>query len=285
MRLDNCHHVNRASFLKFIGLTFLISWLLWVPVALSGRDINESGLVIPYVLGGFGPSLSGIIMIYWTQKQQGRRDFWRRVIDFKRISAKSYLVIFFVFPFVFSLAIGVAALMGMPLPKFEQLSQMISNPLMLIGVILAGILTGPLAEELGWRGYALDQLQAHSSPLVSSLLLAPVWWAWHLPLFFIKGTTQYNWGIGTLEFWLFAATIVPLTILLNWIYNHNKKSVLAAILTHFMYNFTLGIVYPVPGNILFLQVIFLYLVVIVITSSQLTSQKSMLHDISDLSTF
>lgn len=280
MREENNLKANQRNFLKFVGLTFLISWLFWVPVALAGQDVNEGGLIIPYALGGFGPSLAGIIMIYRTQKKEGRLDFWKRVIDFKRISANGYLMILLVFPVVFSLAIGAAVLLGLPLPNFERLSQIGSNPVMLVGIVLTGILTGPLAEELGWRGFALDQLQAHKSPFVSSLWLAPVWWAWHLPLFFIKGTTQYNWGIGTLEFWLFAAAIVPLTVLLTWVYNHNQKSILAAVLTHFMYNFTLGMVYPLAGNILLLQVVFLVLAAVLITSGQLTGQKSTLHSMS-----
>jgi membrane protease YdiL (CAAX protease family) len=280
MKTYSNHKANQLNFLKFIGLTFLISWLFWVPVALTGQDVNESGLLIPYMLGGFGPSLAGVIMLYRTQKQQVRRDFWKSLIDFKRISENGYLVIFLVFPIVFSLAIGAAYLLGIPLPKFERVSQIGSNPLMLVGIVLTGILTGPLAEELGWRGYALDRLQSHRSDLVSSLILAPVWWAWHLPLFFMKGTTQYNWGFGSLEFWLFAAGIVPLTILLTWVYNRNKKSILAAVLTHFMYNFTLGMVYPMTNNIFLLQVAFLYLAAVLITSGQLTGQNSMLNNLS-----
>ena len=39
---------------------------------------------------------------------------------------------------------------------------------------------GALGEETGWRGYALPQLQRRFSPLASSLILALLWFGWHL---------------------------------------------------------------------------------------------------------
>jgi membrane protease YdiL (CAAX protease family) len=51
-------------------------------------------------------------------------------------------------------------------------------------------------------------------------------------------------GFGTLAFWLFFIGIVPLTILLTWVYNCNGRSIVAATLPHFKYNFTEGLVYP-----------------------------------------
>ena len=248
---------RNKRFLLFIVLTYLISWLFWIPVALSGQDVNETILLIPFVLGGFGPSIAGIIMVYRNRDKKGRRDFWKSIVDLKRISTKWYLFIFLIFPASFAILFGINSLLGNPLPEFERMAQIGSNPLFLIGIVITGILTGPLSEELGWRGFALDRLQARSSPLISSLILAPFWWAWHLPLFFIQGTTQYKWGVGTPDFWLFMIAIVPLTILLTWVYNHNNKSILAAIFLHFMYNFTLGMVSPLPENINFFPAILL----------------------------
>jgi membrane protease YdiL (CAAX protease family) len=97
---------------------------------------------------------------------------------------------------------------------------------------------GPLPEELGWRGYALDLLQARYSALVSSLILGAVWALWHLPLFLILGTYQHGLGIGSHSFWIFLITIVFQSILLTWIYNHNRRSTLSAVLFHFMVNYS-----------------------------------------------
>ena len=50
-------------------------------------------------------------------------------------------------------------------------------------------------EETGWRGYALPQLQRRYSPLASSLILAVLWFGWHLPQFFLIATYR-DFGPG-----------------------------------------------------------------------------------------
>jgi len=34
--------------------------------------------MIPFLVGGFGPSIAGIIIVYRTQGREGRGEFWRR---------------------------------------------------------------------------------------------------------------------------------------------------------------------------------------------------------------
>lgn len=245
---------------NFFALTYGLSWLFWIPAALSGRDVTTTNWLIPYMLGGFGPSVAGIIMVYRSRGRKERRDFWRRVVDFKRISARWYLFTLLIFPALFTLSFTLDRLCGNPLPEFKTMTQIAANPLALVGMVVIGIIAGPLSEELGWRGFALDRLQARWSPLLSSLILAPFWWAWHLPLFFMRGTTQYEWGVGTLAFWLFLAGTVPLSILLTWAYNRNDGSILAAVLVHFMYNFTLGLVSPLPTTVHIFHVVLFYLI-------------------------
>jgi membrane protease YdiL (CAAX protease family) len=239
----------------FFALTYVVSWLFWIPAALFGQDFTSSAWAIPYLLGGFGPSVAGVIMVYRTAGEEERRDFWQRVIDFRRISAGWYLFIALIFPALFAASVGLGRLLGAPSPGFDALTQVAANPLALVGLVVIGILGGPLSEELGWRGFALDRLQKRWSPLASSLIVAPFWWAWHLPLFFMSGTTQHAWGFGTLAFWLFLIGIVPLSILHTWVYNRNDRSTLAAILLHFAYNFTLGLVYPFSLTVNLLQVV------------------------------
>ncbi len=212
---------NNKQLWTFFILTFFISWVLWIPAALSGQEVTKSIWVLPYILGGFGPSITAIIlMTRFTSKPQ-RRDFWKRLLDFKRISMKWFFIILLVFPVAFGLSILLNTLLGQEIPGFNAVTGIIANPLSLVGIIVAGLFTGPLAEELGWRGFALDRLQNKWSPFLSSLILAVIWWAWHLPLFFIKGTTQNQWGFGSVFFWMFFLTIFPLTIILTWVYNND----------------------------------------------------------------
>ena len=49
-------------------------------------------------------------------------------------------------------------------------------PAVFITVVLVG-----LAEETGWRGFALPRLKERQGPLIGTAVLAVVWVAWHLP--------------------------------------------------------------------------------------------------------
>jgi membrane protease YdiL (CAAX protease family) len=252
---------RRRNLWIFFGLTFGLSWVLWIAAAVSGQDVTATAWGIPFILGGFGPSVAGIYMIRRTRGKKARRDFWRRVVDVRRISFGWYLVIFPIFPGVFAATLLVNGLLGGGQPELNTLSQVAANPTMLLGMIIIGLMGGPLSEELGWRGFALEALQERWSPLVSSAILAPIWWIWHLPLFFVETTTHYSWGLGTPSFWLFAAQILPLSVLFTWGYNRNGRSILAAVLLHFTCNFTLSLVYPYSVQVFAVQVILLFVAV------------------------
>ena len=84
-----------------------------------------------------------------------------------------------------------------------------------------------VTEELAWRGFALPRLQAGRSALTASLILGLLWGLWHTPLFLIAGTAQTTWPY--LGFVLFT---VAYSVLMTWMYNHTRGSVLLASLFH-----------------------------------------------------
>jgi membrane protease YdiL (CAAX protease family) len=198
---------------------------------------TAAGLVL-VLLAALGPMVMGIAFTYLTRDKVGRRDYWRRVIDFKRIPARWYLVILLFVPILNGLAAILDALSGGTGGIWgETALNVLTNPASIILSILFATLF-PFIEELGWRGYLLDRLQEKYSALVSSLILGILWSLWHLPTFFIRDSYQASLGIGTPAFWWFFAGIVPLTFVFTWIYNNTNRSTLAVILFHAMVNFT-----------------------------------------------
>ena len=95
-------------------------------------------------------------------------------------------------------------------------------PLLFVTTALLG---GPLFEEVGWRGFLLDQLQRRRTVLVSTVLVAVIWAVWHLPLLISEPTGQRP----PLPFlvWVLGQAVV-----LTWIYNTSSGSVLMVILFH-----------------------------------------------------
>jgi uncharacterized protein len=119
-----------------------------------------------------------------------------------------------------------------------------AQPLMILFLLPAGLISGPIPEELGWRGFALDRLQARMNPLAASVTLGLSWSLWHLPLFWVLGTTQAGLGSNTLDYWLFLLNPIALSALFAWVYNQTGGSILSAILMHFSFNVTASLLYP-----------------------------------------
>jgi len=223
----------------FFVLVLGWSWLFWIPTALLGRSVESPIAKLGFVLGGLGPMLGGVGLTYLTQGKEGRRDYWLRIIDPNRIGGKWYLVIFLFVPVLTALAALIDILFGGSGATLEEAAiRFLRDPLAIIPFALSLFFIGPFIEELGWRGYVLERLQAKWNALASTLILGLVWALWHLPLFFIKDTYQYNLGAGSPSFWLFMIGIILETALLTWIFNNTRRSTLAAILFHFMINFT-----------------------------------------------
>ncbi len=87
------------------------------------------------------------------------------------------------------------------------------------------MLLGCFGEEIGWRGFLLPTLQKRLSPFVSALLVGVFWGAWHM---------NFADGIGGFVF--YTVTVTEVSILYTWIYNKTGGSVLAMVLSHFMFN-------------------------------------------------
>jgi membrane protease YdiL (CAAX protease family) len=103
----------------------------------------------------------------------------------------------------------------------------------MLGTIVFTFFSGPIAEEVGWRGFALPRLQKKYSALKSSLILGVLWCCWHTPLFFTTGATQMG-----IPFPIYLVLVLTITIYLTWLYNNTNGSLVITVLGHFCYNLT-----------------------------------------------
>ena len=103
--------------------------------------------------------------------------------------------------------------------------------------VLLILLLAASFEELGWRGYAFDSLQSRYTYFTASLLFSILWSLWHFPLLFVKDSYQYEIFHENVWFAVnFFISIIPMGIIISWICIKNRKSILAAILFHFIIN-------------------------------------------------
>ncbi|MCW1296499.1 MAG: CPBP family intramembrane metalloprotease [Candidatus Parvarchaeota archaeon] len=212
-------NLEKRDLMSFFLIAFGWSWIFWLLEILW--DIHL--FVAP-----FGPFVAAFLLTYLNEGKDGVITLLKRGLDFN--FKKIWLVpIFFLMPMIVGLSLLLAILTGEPAPEITFLSQ----PWVIIPAFLYILfLGGPVAEEFGWRGYALDRLQARYNALVSSVLLGIIWGLWHIPLFFMKNQEMYR-NVPILGFIL---GTVFLSIFFTWIYNNTNKSILAVLLFHTMGN-------------------------------------------------
>ena len=95
---------------------------------------------------------------------------------------------------------------------------------------------GPLAEDIGWRGYILPKLKERTNALNASLIIGVAWVVWHIPFFiFPEGYS----AVGSIPFVWFALMTIAWSVLFAWVYV-NTESILMPVLFHASINTTLG---------------------------------------------
>lgn len=120
------------------------------------------------------------------------------------------------------------ALFDAPFPKTGLLAEPWWIP-----VVFGIFVLMQFAEELGWRGYALDHLQQRWSSLFSSILLGSIWAVWHIPMFLTHGFGQHD---NHLPFGQFFLTLVLMSIFMTWLQNNTRNSLAPAFIIHSLIN-------------------------------------------------
>ena len=236
---------QRSKLRKYFIYTFAITWLVEIGAMILGKMIPgfPAGAVAP--LGGVGPVVAAVILVSGDPDPAFRKDYWRRVIDMRRIGLAGWAVIVLAVPVMTVLAVVMSAIFnGTPLALALE-SPLQGAPQRVLALVVFTLFFGPIPEELGWRGYAQPGLQQRFSPLAASMLLGGVWALWHVPLFFVPGTYQYRLGAGTITFWFYLLNLIPVAVVYGWLFAITKRSTLAAVLFHFMGNFV-GELFALP---------------------------------------
>ncbi|MFX0090802.1 MAG: type II CAAX prenyl endopeptidase Rce1 family protein [Candidatus Hodarchaeota archaeon] len=255
---------NSDNWLFFL-FTFIWTWTFWIPLVFLQENVLSFPYIIPLAIGGLGPTVAAIILTYLKEDQTTREEFWKRIYDYKRISLHWWVVIVLFVPVCALLGMLTHLMLGGDLPSFESSLNLLFNPLGLIFYSFFILLYGPAPEELGWRGVGLDLLQNKWDALTASLVLGGVWCLWHLPMFYMVGTYQAEkFPIGTMPFFVnFCLSLFVFSIVMTWVFNNTKKSVLSAIMFHFMFNFT-GAFLNLPEQIEYYRTFWTIIITLVI---------------------
>jgi membrane protease YdiL (CAAX protease family) len=229
---------STKNLIIFFAATLIWTWAAgFIPVFL-GITGTPSGTFIFY-FGGGAPSVVGLALVFLTYPKEARRDYFARCFSPKRAGATGF--IFPVFFFAGIAAVGVLLsvyVFGFEKPGMEWIRAATANPAMIFVMLLLSLVSGPLNEEFGWRGYSLDRLFYRFGFLRASLILGIIWTAWHLAWFFTPGQAQYQMLQSSVwEALLYVAFNTLLSFIVSFVYIAANRSVLAAAFTHMMSNF------------------------------------------------
>ena len=68
-------------------------------------SVDKFPVQVLIALGGIGPVVFAIILTYIKQDRETWRDYWRQVVDFRRIGAGWYAVILLTVPILTAFAV------------------------------------------------------------------------------------------------------------------------------------------------------------------------------------
>lgn len=225
------------NLLLFFVITLLWTWSFGFAPVIMGIEGTPLGTFLFY-FGGGAPSVTALFFVFLTYSKEDRKDYFKRCFSFRYMGWKWPLItiVFFLIITLIALFIGVN-LMHFEMPGMDFINAIIHNPLNLPLVLLISLISGPLNEEFGWRGFALDRLFARFGFTGATLILGFVWGIWHLTWYFTPGQAQYNLLQSSL---LDAVMFIPAVMLLNFavsfVYVKTKRSILAGALVHMFSN-------------------------------------------------
>lgn len=249
----------RAGATPYFALALGWSWLLWSLHAVFGHGAEPARSWL-FLLGGAGPLLAAVLLTHVREDAATRRSFWARAFDPRRIRGRWWAAALLLHPALVGLAFATDAALGGAAFAARTLPASLAS---LLALAFFVFWFGPLPEEIGWRGFALDRLAQRLGEPGASLLLGAVWALWHVPLFFVPGTFQAELGLGSLRSVVFLASMVPLSVLIGWVYAEAGRSTLAAALVHFSGNLC-GELLPKTTRVATLELVLLALAAIAV---------------------
>lgn len=202
--------VQRHPLTLFFAAAIGIDWLLSLVIVYAPTYNLPIVLAMSYV-----PALIAWLMLRLAGTADERQAFRQRLRTW-RVGWHWYSVALLLIPVIHLAAMGVGVLFfGGAFPLHWQ-----RFPLLL------AIFPVNLGEEIAWRGFALPRLQQRFNGLTASLILGMLWAALHWLLW----TVGIENPLPTIA--LATGWTISVTIMMTWLFNNTRGSVLLATLLH-----------------------------------------------------
>jgi membrane protease YdiL (CAAX protease family) len=204
--------IKRYPQVTFWGIACIT---FWTAVFMGFRD--HWALLI------YGTFLGGALVTGIVDGFSGLKTYFSRIVRW-RVGLKWYAVALLLPPVLHLMAFGLNIALGAPLPTHPRWPGW--EPILTV-FLVPGFLIIALAEEPGFRGFALPRFLASRSALSAALIVGLLHTLWHLP-FLIRALSE-GYFIGILKNIL---VITSASVFFTWLFNNTNGSVLIAMLLH-----------------------------------------------------
>lgn len=243
----------------FFSLTFIISWS-WTVLVYNLPDIYYAQNFISITgifatlfvsIQAFAPTIAALITTIGYEGKTGLCQYLKSLLNF-RVKYYWYLLVFLLPVFVYSLPIIINIGFGNPsnLDYFDTNLWGITSSTIIANIFFAGI-----AEEPGWRGYALPKMNLNFKPIISGITIGIIWAFWHL-LHYILGSRDWS------TFPQFIFTVTVISCIYTWIYL-KTKSIPLMIIFHVMHNLSNSVFInyhnPIFGGVIYFTILIVIL--------------------------
>jgi membrane protease YdiL (CAAX protease family) len=207
----------------FVSVTFAFSWMQWFAVIASQRGMIPFHVPLTAV-AIFGP-LAGALIVMRSRQE---RVAWLRSMVRWRVQPSIVVLACLLTPLLFVLSFA-SALLFVPAATAIRVPHLGTIATVLLGMFL----TAGVGEEPGWRGFLLPELRKSMGAVAASSVVAMIWFAWHLPLFWVAGSSQAD-----MPFVAFALGLAAYSFILTWLVEASSSSTFVAMLFHTVANAT-----------------------------------------------
>ena len=197
----------------YILVAFGFSWAFTFLVALS---------VFFGLIALFGPALAAIVV---TRAEGTFDELRQRIVDWRQ-------------PWVWYVAavgipFGVAAA-GRAVHVLSGGAPLGIGTISAIEILIFVLVIG---EEIGWRGFLQPRFRRRLSIASAGAATGVIWTLWHLPIYLQP-------GVGLTAFAVFAWWVIPLAIVMGFVAERTRFSVIVATVMHGSANISIPILLP-----------------------------------------
>jgi uncharacterized protein len=223
--------IKKHQLAAFFILTFAITWgigafAIFFPTLFRDLFGELSDTHPLYYVAVAAPTISATLLALALGGRSGLGDLYKRLIRW-RFRIQWYALVLIGLPVLGWIVTWITG--STPLKDT-------STPALLLVLLFNLLVSGPLCEEPGWRGFALPRLLKCYSPYKASLVLGILWGIWHLPSFAVSAMVQSGLNLP-----LFLLSAICLSFLASWFFMNTGGSVLITVLLHYMANFCVSV--------------------------------------------